>query len=149
MDQAIQNAVDDALEEADESQNSFFQAVEENLRKIMEETSRAPKDLYEHWSAFTSAINWRDPLIIGILLFHTIMFILVFSTRKNFGFQVFMFLFACLLVFVSEHINTAASLQWKNFATQNYFDKQGIFMGIFLNAPLLLILFVQMVSALF
>jgi hypothetical protein len=145
MDETIQNAVDDALESADESQSSFFQAVEENLRKIMEETSRAPKDLMEHWSAFTSAINWRESLIVGILVFHAVMLVLVLTTRKSFGFQVFVFLFACLLVYTSEHINTAASLHWKSFATQNYFDKQGVFMGIFFNAPLLIILFVQMV----
>lgn len=146
MDESIQDAIDDALERADESQNSFFQAVEENLKKMMEETSKAPKDIYEQWCAFSSAINWREHLIIGLLIFHAALFLLVLITRKSFSFQVFIFLFVCILVFVSERVNTVASLEWKSFATQNYFDSRGVFMGIFFNAPLLCILFFQMVS---
>lgn len=50
----------------------------------------------------------------------------------------------CLMVFIgalvrsSEWLNGLGARNWERFATQNYFDKRGIFVGIMLCAPLLL-----------
>jgi len=50
----------------------------------------------------------------------------------------------CLLVFVgivtrsAEWLNAQGQEHWESFATQDYFDKRGIFIGIMLCAPLLL-----------
>ncbi len=148
MDEVIQDAIDQAMEMADESQNSFFLVVEESMKKIMEESYRAPKDMYEHWCAFTSAINWHERFITCLFVFHVILFLAAVSTRKSFSIQVVLFMFVCLLVYISEYLNSYGALRWKDFATQNYFDSHGAFMGIFFNAPLLMILFLQMVSLL-
>jgi hypothetical protein len=38
----------------------------------------------------------------------------------------------------SEYMNGIAAQRWQSFSTQNYFDKRGVFMSIFVCAPLLL-----------
>ena len=41
------------------------------------------------------------------------------------------------LVRLSQYINTYAAEHWESFATQNYFDRGGIFIGIMFCGPLL------------
>jgi hypothetical protein len=49
------------------------------------------------------------------------------------------------LVRSAEWINQWASAEWKSFCTQNYFDDKGIFVAIFLCAPLLIDSFIMLV----
>jgi Transmembrane protein 18 len=49
------------------------------------------------------------------------------------------------LVYNAERINTLAGRHWQRFARQNYFDGNGVFAGVLLGAPLLLIMFVILV----
>ena len=50
----------------------------------------------------------------------------------------------CLMVFIgilvrcSEWLNGLGAKHWQKFATQDYFDRRGIFTGIMLSGPLLL-----------
>lgn len=46
---------------------------------------------------------------------------------------------------MAEHLNAALAAHWQSFATQPYFDKQGIFISAVYSAPLLLIMFVILV----
>lgn len=50
-----------------------------------------------------------------------------------------------ILVKCSERINTYAAHNWEEFATQNYFDAKGVFMGIFLCGPLLVDSFLMLI----
>ncbi len=43
-----------------------------------------------------------------------------------------------VLVRCSELLNAYAARNWEAFATQNYFDRAGIFTGLFFSGPLLL-----------
>jgi len=45
--------------------------------------------------------------------------------------------FIGIIVRSAEWINTQGAKHWEQFATQDYFDKRGIFIGIMLAAPLL------------
>jgi hypothetical protein len=49
------------------------------------------------------------------------------------------------LIFISERLNSECELHWKEFATQNYFDKSGAFAGMMFAGPLLTIGFIQLV----
>ena len=45
-----------------------------------------------------------------------------------------------LIVRLAEYLNTTGSARWQEFGiTQNYFDRGGIFMGIMVCAPLLMV----------
>merc|ERR1712238_426751 len=46
----------------------------------------------------------------------------------------------------AERLNGLGASRWRDFATQNYFDKNGIFMGIMVCAPLLLVCLLVLVS---
>ena len=46
--------------------------------------------------------------------------------------------FIAAVVRSAEWLNGLGAVHWENFASQNYFDKGGIFIGIMLCGPLLL-----------
>lgn len=52
---------------------------------------------------------------------------------------------AVALVYNAERANALAGRHWERFASQNYFDKHGVFTGAFVGAPLLFIMFVILV----
>ena len=100
-----------------------------------------PENPMEHFHAFRSAINWSEKFIIGLICFQIVMFLLcLFVSRKDRGLAPRV----CLLVFIgvvvrsAEWLNAQGVQHWESFATQDYFDKRGIFIGIMLCAPLLL-----------
>lgn len=53
---------------------------------------------------------------------------------------------AVLLVYMSERLNHVLGKQWKSFAEQPYFDKNGIFISAVLSAPLVLDMLVILVG---
>ena len=58
------------------------------------------------------------------------------------GFMIFL----GVIVRMAETLNQIGNSRWRDFATQNYFDKNGIFMGIMICAPLLIVCFVMLVT---
>ena len=55
--------------------------------------------------------------------------------------------FVGIIVRLAEILNGIGARRWKEFAiTQNYFDKNGIFMGIMVCAPLLLVCLFMLIS---
>lgn len=58
------------------------------------------------------------------------------------GFMIFL----GIIVRLAEILNTIGSRRWREFSTQNYFDRSGIFMGIMVCAPLLIVCLCLLVS---
>lgn len=50
------------------------------------------------------------------------------------------------IVYLAENINTYLARNWKSFAKQPYFDQQGIFFSALFSAPLLVVMFILVVS---
>ena len=95
----------------------------------------------EHFDAFRSAINWSEKFIIGLICFQIVMFLLCFFiSRKDRGVtpRVCLLVFIAIVVRSAEWLNEQGAKHWEQFATQDYFDKRGIFIGIMLSGPLLL-----------
>jgi hypothetical protein len=133
----------------------------EHINHLIKESYVAPKNAMEHWAgsshfvrssrltfsvAFSSAVDWSERWIQCLLGFHFILFLAVIISRKNADLQTFLFLFIAVLVFLSETINSYCAIHWKEFSKQNYFDNQGVFIGILFAAPLLSICLFQLVS---
>lgn len=59
--------------------------------------------------------------------------------------RVFMLILIGLVVRCAEYLNKIAAQEWSSFCTQNYFDQRGIFISIFLCAPLLIDSFIMLV----
>ena len=100
-----------------------------------------PQTLTEHFQAFKSAINWSEKFILGLIVFQIVMFLLCFwVSRKDRGLAPRLILMAVIFVIVrsAEWLNDLGEEHWESFATQDYFDKRGIFVAIMLSGPLLL-----------
>ncbi|ETW08385.1 hypothetical protein H310_00979 [Aphanomyces invadans] len=95
------------------------------------------------------AVDWQEPLILGLISFHVLLFMAILVLRHVYIVQVVLFLFICGTIFLSERLNSLGRVYWQSFASQNYFDVNGVFMGIFVAGPLLAIGFVQLASNLY
>ncbi len=64
------------------------------------------------------------------------------SVYSRMGFMIFV----GIIIRLAEILNTIGSRRWREFSTQNYFDRSGIFMGIMVCAPLLIVCLCMLVS---
>jgi hypothetical protein len=94
------------------------------------------------------AVDWREPLVVGLLSFHFALLATLWLTRKRFYLQFFLFALIVGMVVATEPINAWARANWRLIATQRYFDERGVFMGIFYAGPLLAAGFFQLLLSL-
>ena len=115
----------------------FLADAERLAHKIIQETNKAPTDAWEAWTAFASAVRWKEPWLVGLLSFHSVCLCTALLARKRAGVQCALFVIICALVFMAERINTLCSQHWQAFATQNYFDRHGVFASVMFAWPAL------------
>lgn len=96
--------------------------------------------------AFIWSIDWRDPWLIGLCIFHVSVTLMAISTRNYGNFQAILFFCLILLVYFSESINKLASTNWKIFSRQQYFDSRGLFISVVFSVPILLNCMIMMGS---
>lgn len=125
--------------------SDFMEGIENQIGRMIKESATMPKDAWEQWEAFSTAINWKEPFIRCLLCFHVVLFVFMLLTRKNVEIQCLLFFFILLLVMCSEYLNTYCSQHWRRFSGQNYFDIHGVFAGTLYSGPLLFIGFIQLV----
>ncbi|KAK1745659.1 transmembrane protein 18 [Skeletonema marinoi] len=102
-----------------------------------------PQTPTEQIQAFKAAITWSEPFIQCLLAFQAVVIITAIALTKKGGLYTrmgFMIILA-IIVRLAERLNVMGNSRWKEFATQNYFDRGGIFIGIMLCAPLLCVCF--------
>lgn len=126
--------------------DEFMGGIEQQLKRMMQETSKAPKTAWEHWSAFSAAVDWTETWIRVLISFHVFVWLFVLITRNNVDCQTVAFLLISVIVFMSERINSIAADNWQQFSKQNYFDSHGVFMGMMVTGPLILVLLFQLVG---
>jgi hypothetical protein len=122
-------------------QHSPLKGIADNVMGNIMVGNVGPQTPLEHFHAFRSAIRWSEKFIIGLMTFQFIMFLLcLFVSRRDRGLTPRV----CVLVFIgavvrsAEWLNSLGAKYWERFATQDYFDKRGIFVAIMLSGPLLL-----------
>eukprot|EP00540_Astrosyne_radiata_P005049 CAMPEP_0116844460 /NCGR_PEP_ID=MMETSP0418-20121206/12705_1 /TAXON_ID=1158023 /ORGANISM="Astrosyne radiata, Strain 13vi08-1A" /LENGTH=260 /DNA_ID=CAMNT_0004475425 /DNA_START=38 /DNA_END=817 /DNA_ORIENTATION=+ len=140
---------DFVMSEVDEDMTtSPLEGIAEGVLKDVFKDQVGPQTPMEHFNAFRSAVHWSEPFILSILAFQIVMFCLcLYVSRKGVGIapRLTIMIFVGALVRGAEYINGWGARHWESFATQNYFDKQGIFVGIFLCGPLLLDCFLMLI----
>ncbi|KAM5165368.1 transmembrane protein 18 [Mantella aurantiaca] len=82
-------------------------------------------------------IDWTEPFVIGLLVFHILCFILTIISFKFYKFQIGHFLIMVALVSSAEYINEFAAMNWRQYSKQQYFDSSGMFISLAFSAPLL------------
>eukprot|EP01088_Endostelium_zonatum_P016139 TRINITY_DN4239_c0_g1_i1.p1 TRINITY_DN4239_c0_g1~~TRINITY_DN4239_c0_g1_i1.p1 ORF type:complete len:177 (-),score=36.12 TRINITY_DN4239_c0_g1_i1:162-692(-) len=96
-------------------------------------------EFLEHCKLFIAAVNWTEPLLLGIGAFHVLMLLLVIVTRKNFNLQVGLVFILSSIVLSATFLNDLGMKHWKSVATQAYFSPNGLFISAVLSFPLVLI----------
>ena len=129
----------------DGSFSDFMSDLEGQVIDLMKKTNKAPNDAYQGWAAFSSAIDWKETWIKYLLAFHVILLIIIVLTRKRLGVQSGIFFFISILVRLAERINSYCANNWRRFASQDYFDKNGVFAGALFSAPLLCMCLIMLV----
>lgn len=146
LDITVEDSIIQEYESSGEDFGDFMQEVQDHVQGLIKKHYKPPETNWEALQAFTHAINWSEPFIQGLIAFHLVLLTTVLMTRRSIEIQFILFCFVALMVFMSEQINHLGSTHWREFATQNYFDQSGIFIGIFMSGPFLLIALVQLVS---
>lgn len=135
-----------AVDNDEQDFGEYMQNIDTMMKEVMRQSFVQPKNLSEHWTAFSSAINWSEPLLIGLITFNILVFWLILLFRSNTNVQALIFIALCILIRSSEFINSYCSSHWNSIATQNYFDEHGVFASILFAGPLLTCCFTQVVS---
>jgi hypothetical protein len=71
------------------------------------------------------------------------------ATRHNNNVQIGLFVTIMTSIYMAERLNTLAAANWESFSTQNYFDRQGVFISTLWSTPLLLIGTVMLFQSLY
>ncbi|VEU36692.1 unnamed protein product [Pseudo-nitzschia multistriata] len=121
--------------------NNPLQDIANDVTQNIVAGQAQPQSAREHFDAFRSAINWSEKFVIGLVCFQIVMFLLcLYFSKKDRGLapRISLLVFIGIVVRAAEWLNSIGADHWESFATQDYFDKKGIFVGIMLCAPLLL-----------
>ncbi|RLN72544.1 hypothetical protein BBJ28_00019165 [Nothophytophthora sp. Chile5] len=116
------------------------------MEHVAAQIERDLRAKYSHMMVqWYEAVDWAEPLIVGLLVCHVLLFATLFLTRKRLYVQFALFVAIVTLVAFAEELNKWARANWQLIATQRYFDENGVFMGIFFAGPLLAAGFFQLV----
>lgn len=106
-----------------------------------------PQTAMEHFHAFRHAVTWTEPFVLGLLAFHVAMFAFcLFASQRGRSLapRLCVMVIIAVLVKSAEFLNQLGAEHWRSFATQNYFDRRGIFVSVMLCGPLLLYSFIML-----
>ena len=122
----------------------------EHLFKILENAnvSGAYNDFYNDAMGFYHAIDWSERWLLALLCFHLCVWLVVVGTRRHNTVQMVLLVALLAVVRSAEWINGVAGRHWELFASQQYFDKHGVFVSVMLSVNLLLAAFFILGNAL-
>ncbi|KAM8832259.1 transmembrane protein 18 [Spinachia spinachia] len=87
---------------------------------------------------FVMSVQWSEPWLIGLLMFHVVCLFLTVFTCKYYRAQICHFLLMVGLVYTAEYVNELAAMNWRFFSNFQYFDSKGMFISLVYSIPLLL-----------
>jgi hypothetical protein len=93
----IEEVLDEVVENIDYDNGfpEFMANIEESVKNMVKESSNAPKDAWEAFSAFKSAVDWNENFIKCLISFHVILLLLTLIFRKNVNIQVYIYIYNC------------------------------------------------------
>ena len=97
---------------------------------------------------FLAAVDWREQWIVALMSLHLSVGAIAWITRRNLASQAILFTLIACAVRSAEYLNAFASLNWREFSSQNYFDSRGLFTSVVFSAPLLVVATFQWLNAL-
>ena len=136
--------------QVDMDTDSPLNGIAESVMEGIMDGQSGPQTFSEHWDAFRTAITWSEPFIVGLLTFQVFIFLCtIYVCRKDVSLapRIILMVLIAALVRSAEYLNGWAARSWEEWGiTQNYFDPRGIFVSIFLCAPLLVDSFIMLIA---
>ena len=153
----------------------MFPQMDDVLRDFRANSTDASRSLYSDAMGFYHAVNWTERWLHALAGAHVLLWALIVATRRATDVQmVLLFVIrACRaarrhrardarmctslthrcpravgMVYSAERLNSLGSQHWREFASQDYFDKHGVFISLVFSAPLLGAAFFILVNAL-
>lgn len=123
----------------DGSRNSVEGLAQRVLQDAQRTLERKDGSLYDAVMGFYHAVDWTEPWLRGLLAAHVVLFAATVLARRNPSAQLAIFVLVGALVGLSERLNGLCRDNWRAFATQNYFDRHGVFASVVWAAPLLFV----------
>nr|VDD44949.1 unnamed protein product [Brassica oleracea] len=163
------------MEEIRSAMEQQMDLMSDLIQKLSGDLRTGLQPAYENFMGFFHAIDWKEPWIMGLMAFHSLVLIVTLISRRHFNFHMFLFLLACKLsfrrfcfypsvlfllsndltglvymggVYYAESLNRVLRKNWKSFSTQNYFDPQGAFLSVLWSGPLLVIAMIILINTL-
>ncbi|KAL3641805.1 hypothetical protein CASFOL_012620 [Castilleja foliolosa] len=137
------------MEELQSALNAHVDQMADLVEKLSSELRSGLKPAYENFMGFFHAIDWKEPFLIGLVSFHVLLLLVAFLSRKNINFQMCLFFLSLGGVYLAERLNRFLAGNWRSFASQNYFDTNGLFLSVLWSGPLLVIAILILVNTLF
>lgn len=138
----------DSMADIADSYGSPLMGMADSVMSDIMSNQVGPQTSKEHIQAFAAAIRWTEPFIQSVIAFHVLVIVLAVAVSRKgslYG-RMGLMLVVGIIVRLAERLNAMGASRWREFSTQNYFDKNGIFMGIMVCAPLLLVCLLMLVS---
>jgi hypothetical protein len=135
----------------------YFDAIADQLltklpKSLQAGASAADKgfvaEVHDGVMAFVSAIDWREPFIIGLVASIVLLYVLVIVTRQHTELQMFLLTLVCGIAYAAPVVTPMLTPYWRQISSQNYFDRHGYFGMMMVSLPLTLLALVQMVRCL-
>jgi len=127
------------MEELKSAMDDHMNQMADLVEKFSAELRSGLRPAYDNFIGFFHAIDWKEPWLICLMVFHIGLLVVTFIMRKNVNFQMCLFLLALSGVYLAERLNRVLSDNWESFAGQNYFDRHGLFFSVLWSGPLLII----------
>lgn len=129
-------------------EEQFYSMVKEQLEKLPT-FKRSSLYMYDQVMGFYYAVSWsKERWLQALLALHVVLLLLVLFARRFRDLQILLFLAVSGAIVNAEALNKLAEERWREFSTQNYFDKHGVFMSVVFSGPLLIILMLQLILTL-
>jgi len=87
---------------------------------------------------FLAHIDWTEPFMQGLVIFHALAMFTIIATRKRVWIQGFLFTFLLVSISLTERANEWLAANFKLYAKLQYFDSQGMFISLTYSAPVLI-----------
>jgi hypothetical protein len=107
------------------------------------------ENLVESAQAFVAAVDWSERWIQAVLALHLCLLVIIILARQHFWVQVGLFITMATVGLAADPLNRFLGTHWTAFATQNYFDRNGFFISVFLSIPFICLMLLQLVFILY
>eukprot|EP01064_Diplonema_japonicum_P007530 TRINITY_DN1515_c0_g2_i1.p1 TRINITY_DN1515_c0_g2~~TRINITY_DN1515_c0_g2_i1.p1 ORF type:complete len:198 (+),score=54.37 TRINITY_DN1515_c0_g2_i1:59-652(+) len=151
LDQVVTSHEDAFSELGSAWKNSTFGEYELSLEGMQSLVGKAGEQAYDEAMGFYKAVDWSEDWLKVMGGVHAAVWLVwlgtvIFGSSSNF--KIGFFLTIALLTSSASYINQYGIDNWKDFATQNYFDPNGTFLAVTWCLPMLVLLFLILMQIL-